>query len=162
MKNLTLPKELLGVGSWHWLQKKRSHQPWENRVTNIKRISIRKGEEQIQTNIYILIFNQPCTPKEVKIGYCLERAEKYAPEVVEMSKIRTPQRSLWMMTDMCQMRWKGSGPLGGRLLEANSMCKLPTRQTGLRNILQCLQKRKENYWDETQEECVLPGNKGIC
>ena len=40
-------------------------------VTNIKRISIRKGEERIQTNI--LTFNKPQTPKEVKIGYCLER-----------------------------------------------------------------------------------------
>ena len=42
-------------------------------VTNIKRISIRKGEQRIQTNTYILTFNKPRTPKEVKIGYCLER-----------------------------------------------------------------------------------------
>ena len=41
-------------------------------VTNIKRISIRKGEERIQTNTCILTFNKPQTPKEVKIGYCLE------------------------------------------------------------------------------------------
>ena len=47
------------------------------RVKNIKRIAFRKGEEQIQTNIYILIFNQPSTPKEVKIGYYLERVEQY-------------------------------------------------------------------------------------
>ena len=48
-------------------------------VTNIKRISIRKGEEQIQTNTYILTFNKPQTPKDVKIGYCLERVEQYVP-----------------------------------------------------------------------------------
>ena len=48
-------------------------------VTNIKRISIRKGEERIQTNTYILTFNKPQTPKEVKIGYCLERVEQYVP-----------------------------------------------------------------------------------
>ncbi len=36
-------------------------------VTNI-RIPIRNGEEQIQTNTYILTFNL----KEMKIGYCLE------------------------------------------------------------------------------------------
>ena len=46
-------------------------------VTNIKRIFIRKGEERIQTNTYILTFNKPQTPKEVKIGYCLERVEQY-------------------------------------------------------------------------------------
>ena len=46
-------------------------------VTNIKRISIRKGEQQIQTNI--LTYNKPQTLKEVKIGYCLERVEQYVP-----------------------------------------------------------------------------------
>ena len=48
-------------------------------VTNIKRISIKKGEERIQTNTYILTFNKPQTPKDVKIGYCLERVEQYVP-----------------------------------------------------------------------------------
>ena len=48
-------------------------------VTNIKRISIRKGEERIQTNTYIRTFNKPKTPNEVKIGYCLERVEQYIP-----------------------------------------------------------------------------------
>ena len=48
-------------------------------VTNIRRISIRKGEQRIQTNSYILTFNQPSTPKEMKIGYCLERVEQYIP-----------------------------------------------------------------------------------
>ena len=47
--------------------------------TNIKRISIRKGEQRIQTNTYILTFNKPQTPKEVKIGHCLERVEQYVP-----------------------------------------------------------------------------------
>ena len=56
----------------------RWHQPWENGVTNI-RISIRKGEERIQTNTYILTFNKLQTPKEVNIGYCLERVEQYVP-----------------------------------------------------------------------------------
>ena len=46
-------------------------------VTNIKRISIRKGEQRIQTNTYILTFNKPQTPKEEKIGYCLARVEQY-------------------------------------------------------------------------------------
>ena len=47
-------------------------------VTNI-RISIRKGEQRIQTNTYILTFNKLRTPKELKIGYCLERVELYIP-----------------------------------------------------------------------------------
>ena len=48
-------------------------------VTNIKRISIKKGEERIQTNTYIRTFNKPQTPKDVKIGYCLEKVEQYVP-----------------------------------------------------------------------------------
>ena len=48
-------------------------------VTNIKRISIRKGEQHILNNTYILTFNKPQTPKEMKIGYCLGRIEQYVP-----------------------------------------------------------------------------------
>ena len=42
-------------------------------VIDIRRISIRKGEERVQTNTYILTFNQPHIPKEVNIGYCFEQ-----------------------------------------------------------------------------------------
>ena len=55
-------------------------------VTNIRRISIRKGEKQIQTNSYILTFNQLHTPKEVKINYCLERVEMYVPTLLRCFK----------------------------------------------------------------------------
>ena len=48
-------------------------------VTNIRRISIRKGEERIQTNTDIMTFNKPRALNEVKIGYCLERVEQYVP-----------------------------------------------------------------------------------
>ena len=49
-------------------------------VTNMKRISIRKSDKRIQTNIYIPTFNKPQTPsKDVKIGYCLEKVEQYVP-----------------------------------------------------------------------------------
>ena len=47
-------------------------------VTNIRRIS-RKGQQQIQTNTYVLTFYKPHTPNEVKISYCLERVELYVP-----------------------------------------------------------------------------------
>ena len=48
-------------------------------ITNIKRISIRRGEQRIQTKTYIQTFNKLRTPNEVKIGYCLERLEQYVP-----------------------------------------------------------------------------------
>ena len=65
-------------------------------VTNIKRISIRKGEQWIQTNTYILTFDKPWTSKEVKIGYYLESQAvcPSSPEVLQMSKIWIPQGSL--------------------------------------------------------------------
>ena len=55
-------------------------------MTNIRRISIRKGEKQIQTNSYILTFNQLHTPKEVKIDDCLERVEMYVPTLLKCFK----------------------------------------------------------------------------
>ena len=55
-------------------------------VTNIRRISIRKDEKQIQTNSYNLTFNQLHTPKEVKIDYCLVRVEMYVPTLLRCFK----------------------------------------------------------------------------
>ena len=42
--------------------------PEKQGVTDFKRITMMKGEEQIQISTYILIFNQPKIPKEVKLG----------------------------------------------------------------------------------------------
>ena len=39
---------------------------------------IRK-EVKIETNTYILTFNQPHIRKEVKIGYCVQRVKQYVP-----------------------------------------------------------------------------------
>ena len=51
----------------------------KQRIKNIRRITIRKGDQRIQTNTYILTLNKPRTPNEVKIGYCFERVELYVP-----------------------------------------------------------------------------------
>ena len=48
-------------------------------ITDFKRITIRKGGEEIKINTYILTFNWLKIPKEVKIRYCLERVEQYIP-----------------------------------------------------------------------------------
>ena len=48
-------------------------------ATNIIRITLRKGEEQIQTNTYILTFNQLHILKQVEIGYCFQKVEQYVP-----------------------------------------------------------------------------------
>ena len=57
-------------------------------VENIRRISIGKDEERIQTNTYIFTFNQLRTPKEVKIGYGLERIEQHVPASLRCFKCR--------------------------------------------------------------------------
>ena len=81
-------------------------------VTNIRRITIRKGE-QIQTNTYILTFNQPHTTKEVKISSCW-KVYPSTLEVLQMPKIWTPQGSLQKTTNMGKVQWKGPGPHWGR------------------------------------------------
>ena len=58
-------------------------------LTNRRRISFGKGKQRIQTNTYILTFNKPCTPNEVKISYCLERVEQYIPAPLRCFKCQT-------------------------------------------------------------------------
>ena len=46
-------------------------------VIELDVISTRKDKERIQTKTYFVTFNQPRTPKEVKISHFLERVEQY-------------------------------------------------------------------------------------
>ena len=56
-------------------------------ATDIKRI-IRKGRGEIQTNTYILMFNQLKITLEVRIRYSLERVEQHIPHVLGTLDIR--------------------------------------------------------------------------
>ena len=42
------------------------------------RMSRKKDGETIQTNTYILTFNTPQIPKELKIGYTIAKVETYS------------------------------------------------------------------------------------
>ena len=46
-------------------------------VIDVKRITIKKQNEIIETNTYILTFNNPKTPLEIKIGYTVVKVETY-------------------------------------------------------------------------------------
>ena len=71
----------------------------KQRVTNIRKISIGKGEEQIQTHIYILTFNQPHIPQGIKIGYCLEKVEKYVPTLLRCFKCQNMDTTVKLAED---------------------------------------------------------------
>ena len=60
---------------------------------------------------------------------------------------------------MYQNAVKRAGTILRKIAWRNYLYKLPIRLSGLRKILRCLQKIEKNTWDETQEECVLPGCK---
>ena len=47
-------------------------------IIDVKRITIKKQNEII-TNTYILTFNNPKTPLEIKIGYTVVKVETYIP-----------------------------------------------------------------------------------
>lgn len=55
-------------------------------VTNVKRISIKKNDEVIYTNTYILTFNSPQLPKTIDIGYVRTRVEQYIPNPLQCYK----------------------------------------------------------------------------
>ena len=134
-------------------------------VMNIRKISIRKGEEQIQTYTYILTFNQPHIPKEMKISYCLERVEK---------DIVTP---LWCFK--CQKYGHQREACSGQQTCAKCSEKDSDhfeedclKQIGCVNCWQdhlayvrscdVNKKRKGNTWGEAEEKCVFSGNKENC
>ena len=48
-------------------------------VTNHIRINIKRNDKIITTNTYILTFNSPTIPKEIKIGYLNVKVEQYIP-----------------------------------------------------------------------------------
>jgi len=51
----------------------------KQQVSEVKRITIRKNDQLIDTNTYILTFNTPKPPPKLKIGYMMERVETYIP-----------------------------------------------------------------------------------
>ena len=55
-------------------------------VTDIKRISIKRNEEIINTNTYILTFNKSSLPKELKVGYNLIKVSLYIPNPLRCYK----------------------------------------------------------------------------
>ena len=48
-------------------------------VTDAKQISIQRNNQIIPTNTYILNFNTPKPPTEIKIGYLITKVETYIP-----------------------------------------------------------------------------------
>ena len=51
-------------------------------ITDAKRISIKRNNQIISTNTYILNFNTPKSPNEIKIGYLITKVETYIPNLL--------------------------------------------------------------------------------
>ena len=48
-------------------------------IKEYRKVTIRRNDETIQTHIYILTFEKPSIPKEIRIGYTIERVKQYIP-----------------------------------------------------------------------------------
>ena len=48
-------------------------------VTEVKRVTIKKEGKLIETNTYIMTFDQPKIPEKIKVGYTMERVEQFIP-----------------------------------------------------------------------------------
>ena len=58
-------------------------------VTEVKRVTIKKEGKFIETNTYIVIFDQPKIPEKIKVGYTMERVEHtQSIALLQLSKIR--------------------------------------------------------------------------
>ena len=48
-------------------------------IKEYRRLTICRDDETIMTHRYILTFEKPSIPKEIRIGYTIERVEQYIP-----------------------------------------------------------------------------------
>ena len=55
-------------------------------VTDIKRISIKKNNQVVNTNTYILMFDSPKPPTKLKIGYIIAKVDIYIPNPLQHYK----------------------------------------------------------------------------
>ena len=55
-------------------------------INEYRRVSIRQNDETIQTHTYILTFEKPSIPKEIRIGYTIKRVEQYIPAPLQCFK----------------------------------------------------------------------------
>ena len=55
-------------------------------VIDARRITIKKEDRIIETNTFILNFNSPSIPKQLKIGYNIEKVEQYIPNPLRCLK----------------------------------------------------------------------------
>ena len=78
-------------------------------IKECRRVTIRQNDETIQTHTCILTFEKPSIPKEIRIGYTIERVEQYIPA------------PLWCLK--CQKF--GHHRSYGKWMQEHKMCKLP-------------------------------------
>ena len=55
-------------------------------IIDVRRISIKKENQTILTNTYIMQFDRPTIPKEIKIGYNIEKVEPFIPNPLRCFK----------------------------------------------------------------------------
>ena len=48
-------------------------------VTEVKRVTMKKEGKLIETNTYIMTFDQPKIPEKIKVGCTMERVEQFIP-----------------------------------------------------------------------------------
>ena len=118
-------------------------------VTDIKRITIKKENQTIQSNTYILIFNSPTIPKEIKIDYIDEKIEQYIPNL-----FRSKPYHHWLQTQqqICQLQWRPP------TLYQN-MLSLEKRKRNLNyktHQKHSLSRRSKNSWRLHKKQNLLP------
>ena len=88
-------------------------------VMRYKRLIIRSTAKEIQRHTYILTFNQPFISKEMKIGYCSEKACKY----LKYKHHRRSGRGRWTCGSWgqkTQTKWKKNVLMNLRLQRESS------------------------------------------
>ena len=100
-------------------------------VTDVKRISIKKKNQVVNTNTYILVFNSPNPPPKLKIGYIIAKVDIYISNPLRCynwqkfghHESRCTRRKICKNCGM-------DGSVSGSRLPVGEMCELPRRTHG--------------------------------
>ena len=125
-------------------------------ITDAKQISIKRNNQIITTNTYILNFNTPKPPIEIKIGYLITKVETYIPNSLRCHNCQKfgHHKEKGTRPPIC----KNCGETGNHI-----DCQWPPKCAN--KIIQQIQKNvnygKKNTRSKAHQTYILPGSEEV-
>ena len=94
-------------------------------ITDVKRVSIKRDNKIIHTNMYIMTFELPVILPKIKIGYTMERVEQFIPNPLGAINVRNTGITKINVTERVCGKCEQKDPDHYRRMQKHTqMCKL--------------------------------------